>query len=332
MKNVNYMKTNRKRKGSLLKQGFITSVMADYSFEQVVDFASENGFECLEVACWPKGKAERKYAGVTHIDVSTLDSFKAEEILRYCKDRKVTISALAYYPNVLDEDDECRKKSIDHLMQVINAAAELKVNMVTTFIGRNQNLNVSDNLALAEKIWKPILNYAENRGVKIAIENCPMLFTEDEWPGGKNLAISPAIWRELFKRLPSDMLGLNFDPSHFIWQEMDYIKPLYEFKDKIFHVHYKDIKVNKDARNEVGILATPLSYMLPCIPGHGDVDWSEYIRVLLETGYKGAACIEIEDKSFENDKESIENSLKISRQYLKQFINFPEKGKKYEKD
>ena len=315
-----------------LKQGFITSVMADYSFEQVVDFASENGFECLEVACWPKGKAERKYAGVTHIDVSTLDSFKAEEILRYCKDRKVTISALAYYPNVLDEDDECRKKSIDHLMQVINAAAELKVNMVTTFIGRNQNLNVSDNLALAEKIWKPILNYAENRGVKIAIENCPMLFTEDEWPGGKNLAISPAIWRELFKRLPSDMLGLNFDPSHFIWQEMDYIKPLYEFKDKIFHVHYKDIKVNKDARNDVGILATPLSYMLPCIPGHGDVDWSEYIRVLLETGYKGAACIEIEDKSFENDKESIENSLKISRQYLKQFINFPEKGKKYEED
>ena len=276
-----------------MKQGFITSVMADYSFEQVVDFASENGFECLEVACWPKGKAERKYAGVTHIDVSTLDSFKAEEILRYCKDRKVTISALAYYPNVLD---------------------------------------VSDNLALAEKIWKPILNYAENRGVKIAIENCPMLFTEDEWPGGKNLAISPAIWRELFKRLPSDMLGLNFDPSHFIWQEMDYIKPLYEFKDKIFHVHYKDIKVNKDARNDVGILATPLSYMLPCIPGHGDVDWSEYIRVLLETGYKGAACIEIEDKSFENDKESIENSLKISRQYLKQFINFPEKGKKYEED
>jgi len=167
---------------------------------------------------------------------------------------------------------------------------------------------------------------------KIAIENCPMLFTEDEWPGGKNLAISPAIWRELFKRLPSDMLGLNFDPSHFIWQEMDYIKPLYEFKDKIFHVHYKDIKVNKDARNDVGILATPLSYMLPCIPGHGDVDWSEYIRVLLETGYKGAACIEIEDKSFENDKESIENSLKISRQYLKQFINFPEKGKKYEED
>lgn len=158
-----------------------------------------------------------------------------------------------------------------------------------------------------------------------------MLFTEDEWPGGKNLAISPAIWRELFKRLPSDMLGLNFDPSHFIWQEMDYIKPLYEFKDKIFHVHYKDIKVNKDARNDVGILATPLSYMLPCIPGHGDVDWSEYIRVLLETGYKGAACIEIEDKSFENDKESIENSLKISRQYLKQFINFPEKGKSMKK-
>ena len=217
-----------------MKQGFITSVMADYSFEQVVDFASDNGFECIEVACWPKGKAERKYAGVTHIDVASLDSVKADEILQYCKKKNITISALAYYPNVLDEDRECQKKSIDHLMKVIQASALLKINLVTTFIGRNKNLNITDNLELAENVWKPILEYAESLNVKIAIENCPMLFTEDEWPGGKNIAVSPAIWRELFKRLPSEYLGLNFDPSHFIWQEMDYIRPLYEFKDKIF--------------------------------------------------------------------------------------------------
>lgn len=315
-----------------MKQGFITSVMAGYSFEQVVDFASDNGFECIEVACWPKGKAERKYAGVTHIDVSSLDSVKADEILQYCKKKNIVISALAYYPNVLDEDKECQKKSIDHLMKVIQASALLKINLVTTFIGRNKNLNITDNLELAGNVWKPILEYAESLNVKIAIENCPMLFTEDEWPGGKNIAISPAIWRELFKRLPSEYLGLNFDPSHFIWQEMDYIKPLYEFKDKIFHVHYKDIRVDKEARNEVGVLATPLSYMVPCIPGHGDVNWARYISALLEIGYRGAACIEIEDKSFEDNNENIENSLKISRQYLKQFIHFPEKGRQYAKD
>ena len=290
-----------------MKQGFITSVMADYSFEQVVDFASDNGFECIEVACWPKGKAERKYAGVTHIDVASLDSVKVDEILQYCKKKNITISALAYYPNVLDEDKECQKKSIDHLMKVIQASALLKINLVTTFIGRNKNLNITDNLELAGNVWKPILEYAESLNVKIAIENCPMFFTEDEWPGGKNIAVSPAIWRELFKRLPSEYLGLNFDPSHFI-------------------------RVDKEARNEVGVLATPLSYMVPCIPGHGDVNWARYISALLEIGYQGAACIEVEDKSFEDNNENIENSLKISRQYLKQFIHFPEKGRQYAKD
>ena len=303
-----------------MKQGFITSVMADYSFEQVVDFASDNGFECIEVACWPKGKAERKYAGVTHIDVASLDSVKADEILQYCKKKNITISALAYYPNVLDEDRECQKKSIDHLMKVIQASALLKINLVTTFIGRNKNLNITDNLELAENVWKPILEYAESLNVKIAIENCPMLFTEDEWPGGKNIAVSPAIWRELFKRLPSEYLGLNFDPSHFIWQEMDYIRPLYEFKDKIFHVHYKDIKIFKDKLAACGIMAYPLDYMAPKLPGLGDVRWDQYVSALTDIGYDGYTCIEVEDRSFEGSREKIEKSLLISRNYLKQFV------------
>ena len=303
-----------------MKQGFITSVMADYSFEQVVDFASDNGFECIEVACWPKGKAERKYAGVTHIDVANLDSVKADEILQYCKKKNITISALAYYPNVLDEDKECRKKSIDHLMKVIQASALLKINLVTTFIGRNKNLNITDNLELAGNVWKPILEYAESLNVKIAIENCPMLFTEDEWPGGKNIAVSPAIWRELFKRLPSEYLGLNFDPSHFIWQEMDYIRPLYEFKDKIFHVHYKDIKIFKDKLAACGIMAYPLDYMAPKLPGLGDVRWDQYVSALTDIGYDGYTCIEVEDRSFEGSREKIEKSLLISRNYLKQFV------------
>lgn len=309
-----------------MRQGFVTAVMDQYSFEEVVDFAFENGFECIEVACWPREKAERRYAGVTHIDVNELDNEYITHILKYCKKKKVEISALAYYPNVLEPDLEKRTQYIEHLKKVIVAAKKLNVNMVTTFIGRVPQLNVPENLKLAEKVWNPLLNFAENLGVRIAIENCPMLFTEDEWPGGKNIAISPAIWRQLFEKLKSPNLGLNYDPSHFIWQEIDYIKPVYEFKDKIFHVHYKDIKLNKNARSEVGVLATPLSYMTPRIPGHGDVDWGEYIAALLEVGYDGPACIEIEDKSFENSKEGIENALKISREYLKQFVAYPEKG------
>ena len=317
-----------------MKLGFITSILDGWTYEQMMDFASEQGFECVEVACWPEEKAERRYAGVSHIDAERVnqDDEYAAHIMAYAEKAGVEISALAYYPNVMTADKEKRNAAIEHLKNVIRASKKLGVGMVTTFIGRDQTKNVRENLELVKEIWPPIIKLAEVCDVKIAIENCPMLFGEEQWPGGQNLMTTPPIWREVFKILDSDNLGINYDPSHFIWQMIDYIRPLYEFKDKIFHVHYKDIKVNKDARNDVGILATPLSYMLPCIPGHGDVDWSEYIRVLLETGYKGAACIEIEDKSFENDKESIENSLKISRQYLKQFINFPEKGKKYEED
>lgn len=309
-----------------MKQGFVTAVMDQSSFEDVVDFASANGFECIEVACWPKAKAERRYAGVTHIDVDQLDDKNTDYILDYCKRRKIQISALAYYPNILDPDLQKREFYTGHLKKVIAAAYKLGVDVVTTFIGRVPNLNVMKNLEIAEEVWRPLLEFAEELGVKIAIENCPMLFTEDEWPGGKNIATSPAIWRELFKRLPSPNLGLNYDPSHFIWQEMDYIKPIYEFRDKIFHVHYKDIKLNKEARSEVGILAAPLAYMTPRIPGHGDVDWGGYISALLEIGYQGCACIEIEDKSFESSQENIKNALNISRQYLKQFINYPEKA------
>lgn len=310
-----------------MKQGFVTAVMAQYSFEEVVDFASENGFTCIEVACWPREKAERRYAGVTHINVDELDDKKVRYILDYCMIKKIEISALAYYPNLLEPDLEKRTQYIAHLKKVMIASKKLNVNMVTTFIGRVPTLSVSENLEIVEEVWQPLLEFAEEIGVRIAIENCPMLFTEDEWPGGKNIATSPFIWRELFKKLPSPNLGLNYDPSHFVWQEMDYIKPIYEFKDKIFHVHYKDIKLDKNARSEMGILAAPLSYMTPRIPGHGDVNWGQYIAALLEIGYSGPACIEIEDKAFESGKEDIENALKISRQYLKQFINYPEKGK-----
>ncbi len=307
-----------------MKQGFVTAIMEQYSFEEVVDFASQNGFECLEVACWPKARSERRYAGVTHIDVDLLDENRKNEILQYCEKKHIEISALAYYPNILDPDMQKREFCIEHLKKVIRAAQMLNVNLVTTFIGRIPYKGIEENMEVAERIWKPILSYAEERKVRIAIENCPMLFTEDEWPGGKNLAISPAIWRELFRRLPSPFLGLNYDPSHFIWQEMNYIKPIYEFADKIFHVHYKDIKLNREARDEVGVLAAPLTYMSPKIPGHGDIDWGEYITALMEIGYCGAACVEIEDKAFEDCKENIEAALKISRAYLKQYIMYPE--------
>ena len=286
----------------------------------MIDFLAENGLECVEVACWPQGKAERRYAGVSHIDVTALDDEKCAYIQDYCRNKGVEISSLAYYPNTMDQDIEKRNTYINHLHSLIDASAKLGVNMITTFIGRDPKKKVSENLELVKEIWPPILEHAKEKGVKVAIENCPMLFTEDEWPGGQNLMTTPAIWRKVFDILDYDNLGINYDPSHFIWQQIDYIRPLYEFKNKIFHVHYKDIKVYQDKLADVGIMATPLQYMSPKLPGLGDVDWGKYVSALTDIGYTGCTCIEVEDKAFEGTVEDAKKAVVLSAKYLRNFV------------
>jgi len=196
----------------------------------------------------------------------------------------------------------------------------LDINMVTTFIGRHQWKSVEDNLALLEKTWGPIIALAEDLNVRIGIENCPMLFGNDQWPGGQNLMTSPANWKAVFDILPSKNLGINYDPSHFVWQMIDYIKPLYEFSDKIFHVHFKDIKLYPDKLDKVGIMAYPLDFMAPKIPGLGDVNWGKFVSALTDIGFKGYACIEVEDRSFEESEEDILNSLRLSKRYIENFV------------
>lgn len=303
-----------------MKLGLVSAILDGLSFEEMIDFVAENGLECVEVACWPKGKAVRRYAGVTHIDASALDNERCDSIRKYCEKKKIEISSLAYYPNTMDPDLEKRKVYIQHLHTLIDASARLGVNMVTTFIGRDPKKTVSENLELVKEIWPPILDHAKQKNVKIAIENCPMLFTEDEWPGGQNLMTTPAIWRKVFEILDYDNLGINYDPSHFVWQQMDYIRPIYEFKDKIFHVHYKDIKVYPDKLADVGVMATPLQYMSPKLPGLGDVDWGKYVSALTDIGYEGYTCIEVEDKAYEATIEDAKRAVRQSAEYLRNFV------------
>lgn len=303
-----------------MKIGLVSAILEDYDFKKMINTVSEIGYECVEVACWPKAKAERRYAGVSHIDVANLGDKEAEEILSYCKEKNVEISSLAFYPNTMDGNLEKRAANIEHLYKVIDASKKLGINLVTTFIGRDQTKTVEENLELVKEIWIPIVRYAEEKKVRIAIENCPMLFDGDQWPGGQNLMTTPVIWRKVFDILDSDYIGINYDPSHFVWQMIDYIQPLYEFKDKIFHVHYKDIKIYKDKLESCGIMAYPLEYMSPKLPGLGDVDWGKYVSALTDIGYDGYTCIEVEDKAFEDSKEKVENSLILSKRYLEQFV------------
>ena len=303
-----------------MKLGFVSAILDGWTFEGMVDTAAEMGYQCVEVACWPAGKAERRYAGVSHIDVDALDDEQVNYIHSYLKERGVEISALAYYPNTLDGDLEKRAAAVEHLKKVIRASHRLGVNLVTTFIGRDQTKTVEENLDLMCQVWSPILKLAEELGVRVAIENCPMLFGPDQWPGGQNLMTTPAIWRKVFERLPSPNLGINYDPSHFVWQMMDYIQPIYEFKDKIFHVHYKDIKLFPEKLRQVGTMAYPLDYMSPKLPGLGDVDWGRYVSALTDIGYDGYTCIEVEDRSFEGSRERVLDSLRLSKRYMEQFV------------
>ena len=303
-----------------MKLGLVSAILDWMDFEEMIVTVSRLGYECVEVACWPNGKAERRYAGVSHIDVDALDDEKAAYILNYCKEKHVEISSLAFYPNTMDHDLEKRSANIEHLKKVILASEKLGIGMVTSFIGRDHTKSVEANMELFKEIWPDIIRFAEEHKVKIAIENCPMLFDETQWPGGQNLATTPKIWREMFELIPSDYFGLNYDPSHFVWQMMDYIKPMYEFKDKIFHVHYKDIKLFRDKLNDVGIMAYPLEYMAPKLPGLGDVDWAKYVSALTDIGYQGYTCVEVEDRSFEETHDDVIRSLVLSERYMRQFV------------
>ena len=300
-----------------MKLGFVSAILAERSFEEVIDFASDKNFSCVELMCWPKGKAERRYAGITHLDVDKVD-------VNYTKDylaaKSIEISGLGYYPNPLDADLEQRKIYIDHIKKIIEAASKLGIEVVNTFIGRDHRTSVEENFVEFRKVWPEIITFAEGHGVKVAIENCPMFFSQDEWPGGKNLASTPQIWRRMFNEIDSPSFGLNYDPSHLVWQQMDYLNPVVEFKENIFHVHLKDAKVYPEKLNNVGIMAVPLDFHSPKLPGLGDVNWGKFISALTDIRYDGYTCIEVEDKAYEGSAEAIELSLVQSRDFLSQFI------------
>jgi sugar phosphate isomerase/epimerase len=303
-----------------MKLGFVSAIVPEYTLEQVLSFAHKAGFSSVELMCWPVGKAERRYAGVTHVDVGEQSMDAIEKIQDLLAIHKVAISGLGYYPNPLSPDRAEAETAVAHLRKVIDTAAALGVGQVNSFVGRDPSLSVDDNWPRFLETWRPLVGHAESKNVRIGIENCPMLFTRDEWPGGKNLATTPAIWRRMFSDIPSPSFGLNFDPSHMIWQQMDYLAPLSEFRDRIFHVHAKDARIDRAALDQHGVLSYPKLWHTPKIPGLGDVRWGAFFGALSDAGYTGHVAIEVEDRAFEGPLESRLDSLIISRRHLLQYM------------
>ena len=300
-----------------MKLGLLTAAFPSLSLEDVANWAAANGFEALEIACWPAAGAERRrYAGVSHIDVDRLDGAAARGVHELLSGRGLTISSLAYYPNPLDPDPDQRSQAQVHLRKVIEAAAILEVNLVGTFIGRDQSRPPEPAFAEVLEQWPPLVKFAADRGVRIAIENCPMIFSADEWPGGRNLAYSPALWRRLFEAMPGETLGLNLDPSHLVWQLIDIQRVVREFGPRIYHVHAKDLEIDRDGLYDNGVMSLGMGWQVPRLPGLGEVQWNRFIAALIRAGYDGVVSVEHEDRSFEGDLDLVKRGFLLARNTL----------------
>ena len=301
-----------------MKLGLLTAAFPSLSLDEVAQWAQANGFEALEIACWPAGGGERRrYAGVSHVDVDNLDARRVRDTLRRYN---LEISALAYYPNNLDPDQATREAANTHLKRVIEAAAKLDVGIVGTFVGRDQARNIEKSLDDFKQVWPPIVRFAREHDVKVAIENCPMLFSLDEWPGGRNLAYSPAVWRRMFEIVPDDNFGLNLDPSHLVWQFIDYTRVVRDFAPRIFHVHAKDLEIDTEGLYQNGVMSLGMGWQVPRLPGLGEVRWDRFIGALYAVGYDWVVSIEHEDRKFEGDLDLVQRGFLVARNTLRPLI------------
>ena len=245
-----------------MKIGILTSSLSDLTLDEIIDWSSDNGFGMLEVVCYPRWQETEAYGVKTHLDVDSLTPAKAKEIRDHLTRKRIEISALNYHTNTIDLDPERRRKIIDHMMKTIVAANRLGAGIVSAHIGRVFNPQVTGrnwykdidyNFEQVMGVWPKLVRFAAENNVKIAVENCPMIWP-DTWPGGDNLLYSPAIMRRMFREIPDANFGLNYDPSHHVFQFIDYKRVIYEFSDRIFHIHAKDVYVDKEALYEDGIL------------------------------------------------------------------------------
>lgn len=304
-----------------MKLGFVSAILPDYTLEDLLRLASEIGYDCIEVMCWPKGKANRRYAGVTHIEIETLSHKEVKEIKELQDEYQVSISGLGYYPNPLTPDLEQRAIIVAHIKRLIRAAVRLEIPIVNTFVGRDHSRSVGDNWLEFLNVWPGIIAQADGFNVQVGIENCPMYFTEDEWPGGQNLANNPAMWERMWKHIPSGNFGLNYDPSHMIWQHIDYLKPIKNYSSRIHHIHAKDAILNQEGLDKYGVLSPPNLWHIPKLPGSGAVDWKKFIQELRQINYNGAICVEVEDRAYEGNENLRIEALKKSYEHLRPIMN-----------
>lgn len=272
-----------------MKLGFYTNYDAS-----TVKFAHKVGFRSMELSAWPDSS----------LNADMVTNERIREVKKDFQAHDIEVSALGFYPNFLDPDKAKAEEASRYFYKVMDLASRMSVDVVCTFAGRNPDKSIKDNIPLFEETFKPFCEEAERRGLRIAIENCPMM---DRFRlRGENIAISPEVWEEMFRVVPSRALGIELDPSHMVWQGIDYIQAIYDYGDRIYHIHAKDMEINRRVLNRVGILGQAFGEIMGLghgwwrarLPGWGEIDWPRLITALIEVDYRGNIDIEHEDDVF----------------------------------
>jgi sugar phosphate isomerase/epimerase len=303
-----------------MKLGLLTAPFPSTPLLEVADWTAANGFESIEIACWPVATGPtRRYAGTSHIDVANVSASEAMDIRGAIEAKGLTISGLGFYPNPLHPDPAHRAEVIAHLKHVIAAAEKMDVALVNTFMGGDAAKTQDQNWEVALEVWPDIVAFARDHGRKITIENCPMIFSNDEWPAGHNIAWSPYIWRRILEQW-GGTIGLNYDPSHLVWLMIDQTRFIKEFGPHILHAQAKDLTIDRDGLYERGTLSAGMGWQVPRLPGLGDVDWARFHADLYRAGYDGDIIIEHEDRRFEQTDDLIKRGFLLARDVLRPYI------------
>jgi sugar phosphate isomerase/epimerase len=304
-----------------MKLGFLTACLPRLPLDRIVSWAAAHGYEALEVATWPT-TGSRDFEA-SHLDVAALDAGGADKVRALFEQHGIAISALAYYENNLHPDERRRAEIAQHVRHNIDAAALLGVPYVGTFVGRDPGRSVRENIALAERVLPPLVEYAGERDVRLIIENCVMEgWHQDGYPG--NLAYSPELWEWIF----SLGLYLNYDPSHLLWLGIDPVEALRPYVDRVPHAQAKDAQLNHRARDRYGFFGKARERDDPWdtgwwryrVPGLGDVDWRAVVDTLYEGGFTGVLSVEHEDPVWSGTEEKVEQGLLIAHRTLRPLI------------